>query len=797
MAVKESEILVLLTQQNGIVVIPTGTPLTRLNYFDGKFLRASDLKTEQEYLRQLVWQSNQAGGSGVVHGFDLTLGGGDTLNLGAGLAINPDGRVLLLPQDVSISIQELIEKSRDLQKSFKEGHVISTNDFEECYVASETPPVNTTHPNDLYLIVICPAEALCGEEDVYGKLCEEACATSNDRPYAIEGLVVRAVPLVLRTPLPHSKVVSIATRKHLRSRVASAYFEDERLGVTSMISRFGLEQEVWCLGADAANGACLPIGVIARAGATTVFLDAWISRRERMDTPPRRYWQWRMMMRPWDVFLAQILQFQCQLRDVFGGGLTPGGEDPCGDARTVIGEAAKKIVDLIEAHREMTPKLETADIVGQMDAFKAKMQELEQMGQKLTATEQQMPVPMGDRLLIRGGIIELPSAGYLPVAPDANASVNQQVRQMMGEGVDLRFCIVRPDYVAHALEEAQHMERISLIEGLDDPKKKPQVDILVPNGKILEDKQLVSGGFEASVRILPDYVDDLMWAIGNAAMTPGVDQTIRSLDQLGLTLKFNGAARQETLTSGHTFYAALLLDDSFVATLMASFFMGPTLRAQDLNNSKVDLGTADQKSTSEDQVVEMSNTPIFSRLKAAASKRREQAAEPRSAIPTAEINASAFMAAPESAASTEPMLPAGLWLTANCAQDLRKIQKNETLLISGRAVIGSMIPVGAGISAYVDFRMNVEAFVVGAGTLSDGSGFFKCNASVFGAIITGLRDSKRSDSRVVNVEVEVRWARLAGDAGPASRSASSIPSRKSQLCLMARGPDLRLHSVEP
>ena len=95
---KTSESLVLVSKQSGIVIIPAATPLTRLNYFDGKFLRASDLKAEQDYLRQLVRQSNQAGGSGVAHGFDLTLGGGDTLNIAPGLAIDPDGRVLLLPQ---------------------------------------------------------------------------------------------------------------------------------------------------------------------------------------------------------------------------------------------------------------------------------------------------------------------------------------------------------------------------------------------------------------------------------------------------------------------------------------------------------------------------------------------------------------------------------------------------------------------------------------------------------------------------------------------------------------------------
>jgi len=532
MATKTEEVLVLVSNSNGIVIIPEKSPLKRLNYFDGKFLRASDLKEEQDYLRNLVRLSNQAGGFGVVHGFDLTLGGGDTMDLGPGLGINGDGRVLLLPQGLSIGIQELIEKS--LQKAQKMGGQDVSEFFEECVLVAETPPVNTTSPSDLYLILICPAEALCGEEDVYGKLCEEACATSSDRPFAVEGVIVRAVPLVLQTPLPHSKMVPIATKKHLRSRVASAYFEDERQRIASMISKFGLAQQVWCLGADAAGGACLPLGVIARAGSTTVFLDPWIARRERMDSSPRRYWQWRMMMRPWDVFLAQILQFQCQLRDLFGGDFTPEGQDPCGDAHTVIGEAAQKITEVLQVFKDATSQLNATD---QADLFTAKMLELENVSQKLTSTGEQMTVVKGNRILIQGGIIELPSAGYLPVSPNANETVNEQVRRLMGEGVDLRFCVVRPDFVAHALEEAQHMERISLIDGLEDAKKKPQVDILVPDGEMVAETQ-------PDTRIVFAADGPLQSSITSFGET----QTPKTVPLP--PVPFQGASRVEKLTSG-------------------------------------------------------------------------------------------------------------------------------------------------------------------------------------------------------------------------------------------------------
>ena len=51
------------------------------------------------------------------------------------------------------------------------------------------------------------------------------------------------------------------------------------------------------IGALPVGGTDVALAVVARAGSTTVFLDAWTARRERMEAPPRRYWAWRMAMR--------------------------------------------------------------------------------------------------------------------------------------------------------------------------------------------------------------------------------------------------------------------------------------------------------------------------------------------------------------------------------------------------------------------------------------------------------------------------------------------------------------------
>ena len=55
--------------------------------------------------------------------------------------------------------------------------------------------------------------------------------------------------------------------------------------------------------------------------------------------------------------------------------------------------------------------------------------------------------------------------------------------QMLGAGVDLRFCVMRHDQAGSEFTRGQHLDRISLLAGLDDPKHQlQQVDILVPDG---------------------------------------------------------------------------------------------------------------------------------------------------------------------------------------------------------------------------------------------------------------------------------------------------------------------------
>jgi hypothetical protein len=485
--------LTLFDEPPGYPVTPPETILKRLNYYDGKFLRAEDLRREQEYHRRLSQLGNRAGGSGLVYGFDVTVGGGELVAIGAGLGIDPLGRVLYLPQGFSIGLQELIDRSSRVLQKLREAQGLAS--FVECPPERAGNGGPAPGGTDLYRISIAHAQDACGEEDVYGKLCEDPCATSTDRPYLVEGVVVRATPFQPATALADSKAVQLGER-HLRSLVASAAFADEAVAGGSLISKAGLESGVWCLGARPETGFDIALAIVGRLGSRT-FADEWIVRRELIETPPHRYWAWNLAMRPLAVFLAQVLQFQCQLPDALRGQGAPGTpDDPCKPQHDSLRLASRYLADIEErvAAQPATEEKSLAAAKGIQDPLAAVggVARLLDISRQLQSVLGTVAVP-SQRILVDGGIVELPAAGYLPVAPGTTPTVEEQVRRLVGDGLDLRFCIVRPDYVPHAFEAAQHMERISLLQGLDRPDAKPEVDILVPDGKRVTSRPEVRG----------------------------------------------------------------------------------------------------------------------------------------------------------------------------------------------------------------------------------------------------------------------------------------------------------------
>ena len=458
--------LVLVDATNGITVIPRLSELRRLNWFDGKLLRADDLRVEQDHLRGLVRRSNRTGGRGVVEGFTLSLGSDGPLHVGPGMAIDPSGRSLLLPVDVKLDVGELIAATAGSATPASGTAMPATPGFGDC-VQPASGGQAQVGGGQWYVVSVGWAEGLCGNEEVFGGLCEAACTTSTDRPWRMDGLVFRARAITPRAALRASLSVMLDGR-HERSLVASALFADEDDDAGSLIFGSGLRSGVWCSGAAAAGAAFdeIPLALIGRTGSTTRFLDMWTVRRERIEAPPRGYWAGRMSMRPWNVFLAQVLQFQCQLADLLDDAVAgPSGPDPCAARQKLLESALEEL--------KGRPSNDPAKDAAFVNSIQDQVLVLKATAATSTAA----------RVLLNGGIVELPPAGYLPVDPSVAKPVRDQVGALLGEGVDLTFCTTRHDAVAHLFEEAQHLERISLLTGLDDTKQRQAVEIIVPDAQ--------------------------------------------------------------------------------------------------------------------------------------------------------------------------------------------------------------------------------------------------------------------------------------------------------------------------
>lgn len=80
--------------------------IKRLNYFDHQFLRAPDFSDEQNYHLSMRRQHNRLlHTSGVAQGLDATAAaGGTVVNVTAGVAIDSNGREIVLPGDVQLDL---------------------------------------------------------------------------------------------------------------------------------------------------------------------------------------------------------------------------------------------------------------------------------------------------------------------------------------------------------------------------------------------------------------------------------------------------------------------------------------------------------------------------------------------------------------------------------------------------------------------------------------------------------------------------------------------------------------------
>lgn len=83
----------------------------RVNYFTGEFLQADDFKTEQRYHREALREHNRNlhtwDNAGVAWGLDVTRGNVSTLNVSPGMAVDHQGRQIILTEETQIPIPNM------------------------------------------------------------------------------------------------------------------------------------------------------------------------------------------------------------------------------------------------------------------------------------------------------------------------------------------------------------------------------------------------------------------------------------------------------------------------------------------------------------------------------------------------------------------------------------------------------------------------------------------------------------------------------------------------------------------
>ncbi|HRF74559.1 MAG TPA: hypothetical protein PL117_17475 [Accumulibacter sp.] len=492
--------------KDGVAFIEQASPLTRLHYFDGQFLRADAFALEQDYHRTRTRLANLAGGWGVVHGLGIAISGAQ-LRVGAGLGVTAAGNFVLASGEMQAAIADLLATATPAPAS-------GNADFGDCL---ENPKggVKESAALAIYEVTVGPVEGQCGNEPVFGKLCESACVSDSRHPWWREGVVLRLRPISLKLP-PGSAFPTSSV--HLRNRVASGYFAAEPWLTPSAVSALGLANELWCEPAGLYGRDELVLGLLVREAGVNRVLDAWSGRRERMDTQARGYWQGRMQMRPWNVFVAQVLQFQCQLSGVFdaGSGVIKPADD-CAELRQLLDKTRQELEALQKKYSESAEKIISSfgekpnKKAAQEAAGEAKIAyaELYELSNKLAAANLGQGVLPAQRMLINAGFIELPPAGYLPVSA-GKVAIEEQLSRMFGEGVALHYHAVRADEIAHLLAEAQHLQRISLTRGIVQAGEPEHVEIFVPDGQVVDlQAQAVGTWWQVDMRLMALFVFDL------------------------------------------------------------------------------------------------------------------------------------------------------------------------------------------------------------------------------------------------------------------------------------------------
>jgi hypothetical protein len=162
----------------GIGAIVLGSRNTRPLWFDGRFLAAADLKSEQDYFLGRQAALARAAGGGVIHGLlvEQQGPGNETFVIRAGNGITRSGQLVMLTRDLTVQLADIPEEEK-LNVQFG---------------LSETPQQPARTRTGLYIVALRPVEFTANPITTYPtSLSASRVARDGD---IVEGTAVALIP---------------------------------------------------------------------------------------------------------------------------------------------------------------------------------------------------------------------------------------------------------------------------------------------------------------------------------------------------------------------------------------------------------------------------------------------------------------------------------------------------------------------------------------------------------------------------------------------------------------------------
>jgi hypothetical protein len=271
--------------------------LRYVNFFNGRPLSAEDLEHEREATRRHQEQLGRGVGWGIIDGLDVRLRDGDNvpiLYVSKGLAINRQGQMLSVPEDVAIQlgtekVPTATARSRD-----------SAGLFGDCKLSE---PQVIAKGTGIYVLLVGPSSALRERVPRVG-LRDDGVAVQCDFAWAVEGVQftvqrlepkgMSSVSAATRQRIEKlSEASDVQHRSLLRDEIAHAFLGTEAVAahyvdpvpgkdLASSMTSYGEMDSLW---RDFPRLACdVPLAILFWTGTDVHFVDSWSVRR-RLSAP--------------------------------------------------------------------------------------------------------------------------------------------------------------------------------------------------------------------------------------------------------------------------------------------------------------------------------------------------------------------------------------------------------------------------------------------------------------------------------------------------------------------------------